>query len=197
MVCATVARPPELRHRGVRLSMAEYLAMAKIPLWTYLGARMFWGYAQQCIFFAAYFVAGAWWFGFDPHAGARYDLALLALVLGLAASAGIGLLSASKVWLMNAWHGTEPIHWLVLVLAPLVSGAYFPPSVLPGWLQVVSAWLPQTYALDALRRSVLGTPAGVGSDLVILAGFAAVLLVAGALLFRLSLRVGRQRAALA
>jgi ABC-2 type transport system permease protein len=170
---------------GVRLSMAEYLAMAKIPLWTYLSAQMFWGYVQQFIYFAVYFVAGAWWFGFHTHPGARYDLALLALVLGLLASAGIGLIAASMVWLMNAWHGTEPIHWLVAVLVPLVSGAYFPPSILPHWLRVISAWLPQTYSLDAIRRSVLGTDSAgssVRSDLLLLSMFAVILLVFGSTL---------------
>jgi ABC-2 type transport system permease protein len=190
---------------GVRLSMAEYLAMAKIPLGTYIAAQMFWGYVTQFIHFGLYLAAAWAWFGFQPHPGARYDLAALALLLGLAATAGIGLISASMVWLIDAWHDTEPVHWLIGVLVPLVCGSYFPPSVLPGWLQVVSAWLPHTYALDAMRRSVLGTAgasedagpmAAVASDLATLAVFAFVLLTAGALLFRWSLQVGRRRAVL-
>ena len=28
-------------------------------------------------------------------------------------TAGIGLISASMVWLINAWHDTEPVHWLI------------------------------------------------------------------------------------
>ncbi len=182
---------------GVRLSMAEYLLMAKIPLWTYLSAQLFWGYVRQFLFLGVYLVAGWVWFGFHPHPGARYDLALLALLLGLLAAAGIGLISASMVWLMNAWHDTEPVHWLIGVLVPLVSGSYFPPAILPGWLQVVSAWLPQTYALDAIRRSVLGTAgAALTHDLATLALFALLLPAAGALLFRRSRQVGRRRAAL-
>ena len=187
---------------GVRLSMAEYLAMAKIPLGTYLAAQMFWGYATQFVHFGLYLAAGWAWFGFHPQPGARYDLAALALLLGLLATAGMGLISASMVWLINAWHNTEPVHWLIGVLVPLVCGSYFPPSVLPGWLQVVSAWLPQTYALDAIRRSVLGTSGDPGTmdavvgDLARLAVFAVVLLATGALLFRRSLQVGRRRAAL-
>ncbi|MBI3971319.1 MAG: MFS transporter [Chloroflexi bacterium] len=169
----------------MRLAMAEYLAMARIPLGTYLAAQMFWAYARQAIQFGVNLLAGWAWFGFQPHPDARYDLAALALILGLLAVAGIGLISASMVWLANAWHGTEPVHWLVAVLAPLVAGAYFPPAILPHWLQVVSWCLPHTYALDALRHSLLGS-AGAGGvageverDLLVLALFAAVLLVLG------------------
>jgi uncharacterized phage infection (PIP) family protein YhgE len=64
---------------------------------------------------------------------------------------------------------------------------------------VVSAWLPQTYALDAIRRSVLGTASAgssVRSDLLLLTLFAVVLLVSGGALFHLSLQVGRKRATL-
>lgn len=117
--------------------------------------------------------------------------------IGLLASAGIGLIAASMIWLMNAWHGTEPVHWLVALLVPLVSGAYFPPAILPGWLQVISAWLPQTYALDAIRRSVLGAAgSGVGRDLLLLTVFAVALLALGGAFFRLSLQVGRRCATL-
>lgn len=64
---------------------------------------------------------------------------------------------------------------------------------------MVSAWLPQTYALDAIRRSVLGTGSAgssVRSDLLLLFLFASILLVIGGTLFRLSLQVGRKRATL-
>jgi hypothetical protein len=203
---------------GVRLSMAEYLAMAKIPLWTYLATQLFWSYVWQALSFVVYLAAGWVWFGFQPHTGARYDLAALALVLGVLSAAGIGLISASMVWLMNAWHDTEPVHWLIRVLTPLVAGSYFPPAILPEWLQVVSAWLPHTYTLDALRRSVLGAsaaPAGgaaggtlasgaagalgpeLAHDLLMQTVFGTALLISGVLLFRHSLAVGRRRASLA
>jgi ABC-2 type transport system permease protein len=37
----------------------------------------------------------------------------------------------------------------------LVSGVYYPISVLPGWMQVVSWFSPATYALDGVRKGLI------------------------------------------
>jgi hypothetical protein len=54
---------------------------------------MCWGYLVQLINFAVYLAAGWVRFGFEPKPEARYDLALLALLLGVLATAGIGRLT--------------------------------------------------------------------------------------------------------
>src|SRR2546423_1392577 len=41
----------------------------------------------------------------------------------------------------------------------LVSGVYYPISVLPGWMQAVSHFSPATYVLDGVRAGLIeGTP---------------------------------------
>ena len=49
----------------------------------------------------------------------------------------------------------EPISWVFGTLSALLSGAVFPVTVLPSWLQYVSHVLPTTYALEAIRLSCL------------------------------------------
>ena len=78
-----------------------------------------------------------------------------------------------------------------VVLIPLwvLSGAMFP--VQHGWLGVVAAWNPMTYAVD-LARHAFGNPVGATSSrsvsLLVLCAFAAAMIL---LAVRVSRRGGR------
>jgi ABC-2 type transport system permease protein len=48
------------------------------------------------------------------------------------------------------------------------SSALYPEKIMPGWLQVVSKCNPLSYQVDALRGLLIGTPAHLGLDLVVL-----------------------------
>ena len=69
------------------------------------------------------------------------------------------------------------------------SGAVYPTQALPGWLRVVSRFDPFTYAVHALRASLLkGAPVSVIlPDLAFLAGFAALMFTGSVLLFKRTL----------
>ncbi len=114
-------------------------------------------------------------------------LTLVTLLIGY----GMGLISASMFYLFDFKQQNEPFRFIVeQVLVALVAGTYYPPTVLPLQFQWVAAFLPQTYANDALRRLLspgadLYTPTliahlwtgwgAVTTDIVIL-GFMLVLL---------------------
>ena len=74
-----------------------------------------------------------------------------------------------------------------------------PVEVLPAWLQKFSLMLPITYALRAVRRSLLnaGGWADVAPDLAILGVFAILLLPASALLFKWALAKAKRDGSLA
>jgi ABC-2 type transport system permease protein len=75
-----------------------------------------------------------------------------------------------------------------LITMPLffASNALYPIDVMPSWLQVVSRINPLSYLVDALRGLLVGTPAHVGVDMLVLVGATAVgIVVAGSLLGRL------------
>ena len=103
---------------------------------------------------------------------------------------------------INAKGWNDPISWIVGILQGLVTGVYFPITLLPGWLHALAMLLPQTYALDAARRLLLpatqaqallrlgGLPA-LQSDLIALACAALILPALGAALFAAGLAKAR------
>ncbi len=69
------------------------------------------------------------------------------------------------------------------------SGALYPTESYPGWLQVISAVFPMRYAVHALRALLLkGVGIGaVAPDLLVMGGFATLMLVLAAVLFKRTL----------
>ncbi len=49
------------------------------------------------------------------------------------------------------------------------SSALYPEKIMPGWLQAISKCNPLSYEVDALRGLLIGTPAHIGLDLIVLA----------------------------
>ena len=65
-------------------------------------------------------------------------------------------------------------YYFTLVLTPMIflSGVYYPVAQLPGWLQLVSQFLPLGAAVNLVRPLILGTwPATPLVDLAILLGY--------------------------
>ncbi len=65
---------------------------------------------------------------------------------------GLGIISAVLPMLFTE-RGAQ-MAYIIRAIMLLVSGVYYPVTVLPGWLQVVSRITPTTYALDGLRASI-------------------------------------------
>lgn len=123
------------------------------------------------------------------------------ILLGVCMLIALGLLLAGVVLNMSRY-GSFLGEGVASVLF-LLSGAVFPLSVLPGWLQAIGLMLPPTYWLEAMRRAILGAPAEVirspladwsHADLAgMLAATTAVLLVVSLLVFRVSERAAWRR----
>lgn len=87
------------------------------------------------------------------HTGPGGLLALVGIVaLSIIGYIGLGLMSASMVYLVDARGGSDPVRMAVEVVAGVASGVYYPVTVLPHWLQWIACLIPQTYALDGIRR---------------------------------------------
>ncbi len=79
------------------------------------------------------------------------------LVLASVSFMGLGLMAATLP-LLSAENGAQATHILEGTLL-LVSGVYYPVSVLPYWLQPLSLLSPATYALNACRALLgIGVP---------------------------------------
>lgn len=97
--------------------------------------------------------------GVSIHASVNWPLVLCAFLLLILANAGLGVAGASLFFLLEVKSGQDPITWAYRYLVMLASGLYVPLTVLPGWLQSLSAILPQTYGLAVVRALVLtGAP---------------------------------------
>ena len=125
-----------------------------------------------------------------------FDVKLSWLPVVLAASAlsflPFGLLAASYTVLLKRG---EPVAYLTNAGTLLLAGVYFPPSVLPAWLQPVSSVYPVTHAVQALRSVTSGAGSPLG-PLLWLTGFTAVALPLAAWTFQQSLLIARRRGSL-
>jgi len=83
-----------------------------------------------------------------------------AYLVGAAVFVALGVLSASLTLLLKRG---DPLGAGLAALSTLLSGVYYPVSVLPAPLQSVAQWLPMTHALEALRAG-MGAGGGVESE---------------------------------
>ena len=110
-------------------------------------------------------------------------LAAVAIMLGSGFFACLSMAIAGLAGTRDRLMGFGQVITMPLFFA---SNALYPIEVMPTWLQVVSRVNPLSYLVDALRGLLVGTPAHVGLDLLVLLGAtAAGIVVAGSLLGRL------------
>jgi ABC-2 type transport system permease protein len=107
------------------------------------------GVARGVVVFALMALIGSWAFGFDFIGGGPGPLALFLLGCFLT-SLVIGVLVCSLVVLFGT--RAETSAWAAVNFVVMLSGIYYPVSVLPDWVQLISAAVPLTYFLDAFRQ---------------------------------------------
>jgi ABC-2 type transport system permease protein len=106
------------------------------------------------------------------------DFLTAALVLAVSSLSfvGIGMMTA-VLPLVSPEKGTQ-LGFIAQGLLLVVSGVYYPVSVLPQWMQWISVVSPATYTLEGARRAVLdgAGPAAVWGDIwpLILTGVIAI-----------------------
>jgi ABC-2 type transport system permease protein len=108
--------------------------------------------------------------------------ALVLLAVGALAFIGLGIASASFP-LMWTEKGLQ-MAYIVQAVVLLVSGVYYPVSVLPAWMQVLSTISPATYVIRGMRAALMD-----GADLATLWPEVWPALVVGVLSIPLGLRL--------
>ena len=126
--------------------------------------------------------------------GALLALPILLLLIG--AYAGFGMFAASMVL---AFKTPGPLPTMILALSALFGGVYYPPHVIPSWLQLGSYVMPLTYGLRALRQALLegASLVAISADPAVLAFLTPGLLLSGSLAFAAALRYARATGTLA
>jgi ABC-2 type transport system permease protein len=106
------------------------------------------GVGRGVIVWALMALIGGRAFGFDFLGPGPLRVALFLLGCFLTALV-IGLLVCALVLLFGT--RAETSAWAAVNFFVMLGGIYYPVSVLPGWVQVISAAIPLTYFLDGIR----------------------------------------------
>ena len=127
----------------------EWLLLSPVTLLdVILGTGWFWymiGLFEVSVFLLFGIVNGAV-FHFDILSS------LAILVMGAASIWGLGMVSAGVQVVTKRW---DPISYILYRIGWLISGLFFPMSLLPTWLQPVSWIIPQSYILEMARQTML------------------------------------------
>jgi ABC-2 type transport system permease protein len=129
-------------------------------------------------------------FGLQLHmAGILPAIAILVVFLPFVW--GLGLVGGAAVLTLRGGMGAVGTGSALLGLG---SGAFFPVSLLPSWLQAISAWNPMALAITGLRGALIGGAgwSELGPTLLKLSALSIPALIIGAVFFRLVLRRERR-----
>jgi len=131
--------------------------------------------------------------------GVRFNgsigLTLLVIAASIPSIYGLGMAFASLVITAKEAHNfVQMVRGLVMIFC----GITFPVSILPGWMQGVAQWLPQSYMIHAIREAALANASfsDLVPDLVAMLGFGAFWLAAGYLIFSWMERRARRTGAI-
>jgi ABC-2 type transport system permease protein len=84
---------------------------------------------------------------------ANYVAAVVLLIIASISFIGIGMMTA-VLPLISPEKGTQ-LGFVAQGVLLVVSGVYYPVSVLPGWMQAIATISPATYALRGCRAAIL------------------------------------------
>jgi ABC-2 type transport system permease protein len=130
----------------------EYTFMAPISRLTHLFGTTIFAIFYGVIHTAVILTVVSFFFDVSL-AQANWLSAVLLLIFGSFSFVGVGILAAVLPLLFpeRGAQMTNVINALIL----LFSGVYFPISVLPGWMQLISKISPAYYVLDGTRQALL------------------------------------------
>jgi ABC-2 type transport system permease protein len=173
----------------------EAMMMTPTPVSIIVIGSALWNYAFTTFRVFVYLFLGVALLGLRLT-NANYLGGLVSLLLSIVAFASIGIIAASIIMIIKRG---EPITNLLGAVANLIGGVYYPIEILPDWLQFVSQFIPVTYALRAMRLSLLtgASWAELAPDLLALTAFTIVLFPLSLITFRWAVERARQDGTLA
>ncbi|MCD6368515.1 MAG: ABC transporter permease [Thermoproteales archaeon] len=136
------------------ISLMDHIMLSGDPMSAVIIGQILDSWVDEVVTIVIYLVAG-YLLGFKLEYNANYLLAIIAVILGVLASLGIGFISASLVFIIGPWRGIDPMLWIVSTLGGVFSGVYFPIEVIPENIRFISYLLPQTYVLEVCRDALL------------------------------------------
>lgn len=172
----------------------EYLLLSNTRLELLLIYSGFMNFIQTMVNVAILLVVVV--FIFDIPLGINFPAALAVMLLTITSLSGIGLMSAGVIIVTKVG---DPITWAFTTLTGLLSGVLFPVEYLPDYLQAISALLPTTHALHALRMTLIqgATISAVLTSIVFLLSMSMITLPLGLISIRVGFNHARKVGSLA
>ena len=134
----------------------------------------------------------AWaFFGYSIYALGLPLIAFFAILQMFSWSIGL----AMSGMIMRVGQSAESFAWAAVFILLPVSGVYYPVSVLPHWMQVISYGLPPAYVFEGMR-AILAEKTVHWDMLGIAFGLSAVYLVVGFQVFQWFFRLSRRAGSL-
>jgi ABC-2 type transport system permease protein len=130
----------------------EYTFMAPVPRITHMLGQTAFSLVYGLLHTAAILAVVVLFFELDLS-GANLGGSLLVLLAGSLSFIGLGIV-ASIMPLLFPERGAQMTHVIQATLL-LISGVYYPVSVLPGWMQPAARLSPATYVLEGVRAGLL------------------------------------------
>jgi ABC-2 type transport system permease protein len=130
----------------------EYTFMAPLSRIMHLGGSALFGVLYGLIRATLLFVVVALFFGLTMP-DANFAAALTVLIVASVSFFGIGMMTA-VLPLISPEKGSQ-LGFIAQGFLLVVSGVYYPVSVLPEWMQALSVISPATYALEGIRGAIL------------------------------------------
>src|SRR5260370_15740446 len=130
----------------------EHTFMAPISRFTHLIGSCWYAIVHGLLFTFVQLIVVASFFQLNlSHA--NYLTATFMLLIGSISFVGFGI-GAAVLPLLFTERGSQ-MSFIVRAILLLVSGVYYPISVLPGWMQPLASISPATYVLNGLRARLI------------------------------------------
>ena len=168
----------------------EATLMSPVRLPVILLYSSLWDYFMSATGFVFYLGAG--WLLFGVRIAKFHFLtAVVLFVLTVVSFVGVGILWAGLVLLVKRGESIRTVAGFVMVV---LSGVFFPPQMLPAWIQKVASLIPLTDALEGMRLVLMqgydfNQLSGIILRLVI---FATVFMALGLAGFNVAVQIGKK-----
>lgn len=165
-----------------------HLMATPLKIGEYMAALMIVSLMRTAIGLFPATLLAIWFFGFSLYSLGFALVAFFAVLIGFGWS--IGLFVSGLV--LRYGLGAESFAWAVIfALAPLC-GVYYPTTILPGWVQYLSALLPASYIFNGMRSVLMQHVVRV-DDLLIAGALDLVWLTIGGSAFLMFHQSARER----
>jgi ABC-2 type transport system permease protein len=172
----------------------EPLVVTATPMTLSLLGISLWTLIEGAFIAVLQVTLGAVLLGAD-YSRANWLSVIVVSLISLVCLVAWGIASASFTLIFKR---SDPINWFVGAITYVFSGVFFPISILPPWLQIISYVIPLTYALEAMRGAMLvgRTLSELGLPLLALTLFTVLLLPLSILALRRAINYLRETGSL-